>query len=341
MKKYFKILIILLISPTLQAQIQNTLNQEVSPKGGVQSLAIKYYGIDFSKEQRAFLKDKEIEFVFLVDEEGVPILSEINGITVVAIIDSLKNKTKEIDNFNPRIRNGIAEKSIYFMNLVFPTYKMTKKQYGMLLGATYNEANLEDFEYINKSGTRFDMLIGGVINQFIGNPSNHLGLGGGMNIDISYTDKKSFLYGLNMNIYGNKLKSPYPINTIREQFSAPPTLLVGAIFGKWFGKFNIQGEIDIAVQNLTEKVGNNDPDWVQLKGWSSGIIFNYPIKFGKENTMYYYGSPNLFSNNLNLHLGLRYLSLSIKEASGIMAEIGVSYRMTLSGVKDYKLKDNL
>lgn len=328
-----------MITLNLQAQIQDSVNQEVSPKGGINNLAVKYYGIDFNKEQRLLLKDQEVEFIFQIDERGNPNLSEVNGINNIAIIDSLKNKTRNIENFNPRIRNGVAEPSIYFMQLVFPTYKMTKSSFELLRGSAYNEARLEDFEYIKKLNTRFDLIIGGMANQFIGKPANHLGFGGGMKIDMSFTDKKKYLYGLNMSFYGNKLKKEYPLNTNREQFSAPPTLLVGAIFGKWFNRINIQSEFNVAIQNITEKIGDNDPEWIQLKGWSPGIVVNYPIKLGRENPMYYYGSPTLFLNNLNLHFGLRYLFLSINEASGLMAELGISYRMTLKGVKEYKLKD--
>jgi len=340
--QFILIVILLSISLNLQAQVsptQDSLNQEVSPKGGVNALAIKYYGINFTKEQRLALKDKEIEFIFHIDEYGNPTLSEINGINNPAIIDSLRNKTNEIEPFNPRIRNGTSEPSIYFMQLIFPTYKMTKSRFGLLQGAAYNEAKLEDFEYITPANTRLDMTIGGVLNQFIGDPAKHLRLGGGMKVDISITGKKSYIYGLNMSFYGNKLKTDYPLNTTREQFTTPPTLLVGAVFGKWFNKISIQSELNIAVQNITEKIGDNDPEWVQLKGWSPGVVVNYPINLGKPNPMYYYGRPALFENNLNLHLGLRYLFLSIPQASGIMAEFGLSYRMTLKGVKAYKLND--
>jgi len=225
------------------------------------------------------------------------------------------------------------------MQLVFPTYSMKGNRFGEIQAQAYNEARYEDFEYINKSPQRLDLYIGGLMNQFAGNPANHLGTGGGMKIDISFTDKRQLLYGLNMSFYGNKLKKEYSINTTRPQFSAPPTLLVGIIFGKWFNQFNIQTEFNIAVQNIVEKFGDNDPDWIQLKGWSPGIIINYPIKIGKDSPMYYYGAPSIFANNLNVHLGVRPIFLSIKEATGLMLELGFSYRMTLHKVQSYKLKD--
>lgn len=77
-----------------------------------------------------------------------------------------------------------------------------------------------------------------------------------MKIDIGYAGKNNLIYGLNMSFYGNKLEQDYPINSTREQISVPPTLLVGLILGKWFDKFNIQGELNLGVQNITEKLVN-------------------------------------------------------------------------------------
>ena len=339
MKYIIPILLLLICLLRSNAQVVDSLNQNVSPKNGLNQLAIKYYEIDFTKEQRKEIENVEIEFIYSIDEYGNPVLAEINGVKSQEIIDSLIQKTKEVEKFKPQIRNGKPEPSIYFMKLTFPTYKFTQNTYGILQGSAYNEAKLEDFEYLIKSGQRFDMTIGGLANQFIGKPSQHLGFGGGMKIDLGYAGKNNLIYGLNMSFYGNKLKKEYPINSTREQFKAPPTLLVGLIFGKWYDKFNIQGEINIGIQNITEKIGENDPDWVQLNGWSPGLIVNYPIKFGKSNQMYNYGAPSLLENNLNIHLGMRYIKLSLKEATGLMAELGFSYRMSLKGIKEYKLKD--
>lgn len=339
MKYTISIILSLICLFSIKAQVIDSLNQDVSPKYGLNQLAIMYYGIDFTKAQRKEIENIEIEFIYLVDEFGNPTLSEINGVTNNEIIDSLKTKTQQIEKFNPQIRNGIAEASIYFMKLTFPTYKLNPRTLGLLQGSAYNEAKLEDFELLNESGQRFDMTIGGLVNQFIGNPAKHLGFGGGMKIDLGYSGKNNIIYGLNMSFYGNKLKKEYPINSFREQFEAPPTLLIGLIIGKWFDKFNIQSEINFGVQNITEKIGENDPDWVQLNGWSPGLVINYPLKFGKSNPMYYYGSPSLLENNLNLHFGLRYVKFSLKEATGIMVEMGVSYRMAIKRINEYKLRD--
>ena len=338
MKPIIKIFALILLCANATAQIVDTLNQDVSPKGGINRLAITYFGIDFSKEQRKRLENVEIEFIYEIDELGNPILSEINGIGDQDIIDSLQLQTTKLESFNPRIKNGEAVPSIYFMKLTFPSYKFTQRQFGLLQGSAYNEADLEDFEYLNKSERRFDMIIGGAANIFFGNPSKHLSPGGGMKIDFNYSGKNKLLYGLNMSFFQNGLKLDYPINSPRAQIS-PVTGFIGLTVGKWFEKFSIQGDLAFIVHNITEKIGNNDQEWVQLNGWSPGIVFNYPILLGRENPFYYYGSPSLLGHHLNLHVGFRYTKFSLKEASGLMAEIGISYRMTVHGVKEFKLKD--
>jgi len=339
MKPSITILLIVCSFMGIHAQVVDSLNQQVSPKNGINQLALKYYEIDFTKEQRKELEDIEIEFIFSIDESGNPTLSVINGISNTEIVDSFVNKTKEIERFNPQIRNGVPEPSLYFMIFTFPSYQFSPTTYRILQGSAYHEAKLEDFEYINESGERLDMTIGGMVNQFMGNPAKHLAFGGGMKVDLSYSGNNKLIYGLNTSFYGNKLKENYPINSTRAQNNAPPTLLIGLIFGKWFDHFNVQGELNFAVQNVTEKLGDSDPDWVQFKGWSPGLIVNFPIKLGKSKPMYYYGAPNLLENNLNIHFGIRYMKFSIREATGMMAELGLSYRMVLKGVKEYKLKE--
>ena len=341
MKHFFAVLIFIFIAFQINAQVQDTLNQDAAPKGGVNALAIHYYGIDFSKAQREILKEKEIEFIFLVDEKGQATLKEVNGISDGDIMDSLRQRTLTVEPFLPRIKNGIAESSIYFMQLTFPGYKMTQQKFGFLMGAAYTEAKLEDFEYVHRSNSRVDVLFSGMVNQYIGNPTAYLGLGGGFKTEVSIADKRKWIYGLNMSFYGNKRKDDYPISTPRDQFSTPPTLIVGVNFGKWVNRFNIQAELDFGIQNVTERLGNNDEDWVQLKGWSPGIVLNYPIRLGKESTMYYYGAPSLFSHNLNLHFGFRYMKFSLAEASGFMVELGVGYRMSIVSVQEYRLKEGL
>ena len=341
LKYLFSMIFWLVYMQPTYGQLADSLDQEVNPKYGIHQLAIKYYGINFTKEQRKIIEDIEIEFIFFIDEYGTPTLSEVNGIINDAILDSLVNKTSSIDKFNPRIRNGIPEPSIYFMKLTYPKYKINQPSEGLIQAKAYNEAKLEDFEYIRESGQRIDLNYGALANQFIGRPSKYLGFGGGIKLGIGYAGKNDLIFGMNMSFYGNKLKKEYPVNSIRKQLSAPPSILIGTIFGKWYGNFNLQAEFNLASQNITEALDKNDLEAIQLNGWSPGLTSNYLIKIGKTKTMYYYGEPNIFNNHLNIHFSLRYLKFPLKEATGLMVELGMSYSMSFKGVREYKLKDGI
>ena len=336
--KYVLQILLAICALSTHAQVADGLNQDVGPKYGVNQLAIEYYGIEFTTEQRAELENVQIEFIYSVDKYGDPTLSEVNGITNQEIIDSLLRKTEELENFNPLIRDGEPVPSIYFMKLTFPSYKDAQRVTRFFQAQAYNEARLEDFEYLHESGSRLDMVVGGLMSQFVGNPSRHLGIGGGMKVELNYSTPKGIFYGMNISFSFNGLKEEYPIATQREQIS-PASAFLGLSVGKWFSKYSIQLDLDFAIHNITEKIGDNDPDWVQLNGWSPGVIFNYPIALGRERPMYYWGAPSLIGNNINLSLGLRYVSHSLPEASGLMIELGVGYRMALKKVTEYKLKD--
>lgn len=340
MKSISTIILLLVGCMSIYAQEQDSLNQQASPIGGLNQLAIKYYGIEFSKEQRQRIEGVEIELIYDIDALGNPMLAEVNGLadTDTDIVDSLKNKTRTIGRFYPQIRDGIAVPSIYFVQLTFPSYQLSQHTYGYLQASAYREAELQDFEYMKESGARMDLLFGGFANQFVGKPAKHLSLGGGMKVELNYTAKNKMFYGINMSFAQNGLKKDYPIATFRKQIS-PVSGFIGLSVGRWFSDYNLQLDVAMAFQNVTERMGENDNGWVQLEGWSPGLIFNYPILLGKQKPMYYYGSPTLYGNYINLSLGLRYVDYSLKEASGIMAELGVSYRMGIKMISEYKLKD--
>lgn len=60
MKYTISIIVVLISIINTNAQVTDGLNEDASPKLGINQLAIKYYGIEFTKEQR-----KEIENVLL------------------------------------------------------------------------------------------------------------------------------------------------------------------------------------------------------------------------------------------------------------------------------------
>ena len=164
-----------------------------------------------------------------------------------------------------------------------------------------------------------------------------------MKTEVMMVGKKGFGGGILMSFYGNKLKQAYPIDSERDQNSAPPTLLLGFGLNKTMLKkerreANVQLELNYAVQNVTPRLNESDEDWTQLHGFSPGIVGNYLIQFGKNKSYYYYGRPAVYSHYFNVHGAVRPVFFNLKQASGIMLEAGLSYRLGCHTVDEYRLK---
>lgn len=344
MKNTFKSLLLLglfLTATPFWAQVNENVTQEVSPKQDLTDLALIYYSIDFTPEQRALIGNQPIELIFKVAEDGAPTLHKINGVTDDGIQSLLEETTQTLPNFNPKMVNGKAESAVFFLNLQYPSYEFTTSAAAFITNTQFHQLKASDFESITLDNTGGDLLIGFVANQFIGNPSRYNGIGPGIKMDYTFNDSKNFLYGINMSVYGNKNKMDYPIHTNVPQMNNRAVVMIGLSFGKWFDKFNIQADLNYAAQNITEKQYEKDPNWVQFRGFSPGVSMHYPILIGKQKPTLYYGLPAVVSHYVNFHGGMRYLALSQKQASGLMFELGISYRMRVRNIESYIIKSKL
>lgn len=313
------------------------------PIGGINKLILEYYRIDFSKEQRNALQDKEIEFIYSIDQNGVATLEEIKGLADKAILDSLQQVTGRLPRFKPGTVDGQNTSSLYLVKFEFPRYRTVPNNPAYQEATRYQEADYEDFEYIHKSGSRIDAVLGGAANVFLGNPGKYLGPGGGMRVEVMMTGKKGVGAGMVMSFYGNKLKQRYPITSGRDQNTAPPTMLLGLgvnkiLVQKERKEFNLQVEFNYAIQNIVPPIGDSGEGMVQLKGFSPGLVGNYLIQIGKNKTSYYYGSPTILNHYINLHAAIRPVFFNLKQATGFMTDIGLSWRLGTHLVDAYTLK---
>jgi hypothetical protein len=273
----------------------------------------------------------------------VPLLEDIKGISDKTIRDSLQQASKRVPRFTPRKVNGKPEPSLYFLKIQLPvTYTPTVLQ-TYPSSFHYKKVTAEDFEFYHKSGQRLDVVFGGLLNSRLGRPGDYLATGGGIKVKIIYTGLRGLGASMVMNLYGNRLKQPYPITSTRTQNGAPPTLLLGAGLTKQLAvqegrEFMLQLDLTYAVQNVTPKEGETDKDWTQLKGISPGVSANYVIKIGNDHISTAYGTPPVLNHYLNMHAGLRPLLLNLKQAIGLMVEFGLAYRMGFHTIDEYKLK---
>lgn len=342
MKKiYFTILFCFAFAGYAFAQTDTT-SSPPEPIGGIERLALRYYDIEFTPEQRQLLKGVELEMIYFVSDSGVARLESVNGIQNRAIRDSLFSRTADLPRFKPQMNKGIAKQSLYFMQMQFPEYILPLQDPLYNSAVLFQKLTMDDFEFIELSGTRLDWIIGGMVNTFIGSPADYLNTGGGMKLAIMMTGENKMFYGMNMNFYGNKRTADYDVKSTLEQYRNPATLLIGLSVGRWFNPFSVQVDLDYAVQNITERKEDDDSEWIQFRGFSPGVIAHYPLQLGKDklSVSAFYGKPSFVAHSLSFSLGMRYMFMNHRAASGLMAEVGISYRLTTKMVESYKIKDS-
>jgi hypothetical protein len=190
-----------------------------------------------------------------------------------------------------------------------------------------NDDRIENYEI----GPHWDALIGGVGNTFAGSANQYMGTGGGMKIDIFYGKPDKVDFGLVMNIYANPRLREFQINSSRMQEDVLSVLMVGAglnreMAEKKNGKLILQLEANMVLINVVASQGYNDPDYVQLTGFSPGLVMHYALGIGKGRPNLGFWMPAWANQFVNFHCAVRPLFMSNRGASGAMVEAGISWR---------------
>jgi hypothetical protein len=336
----------LLLTATVFGQNTDTLSRRVEPKGGVAAVAIVYYKIDFNPDEIEYLRDHEAELIFMVDSQGKATLEKVNFIEMPSIVERMMRVDHQLPDFYPEMVDGKAQSSVYFLRLRWPHYQPMQavaSSYDTRRQWDYVNHKLDEFEYVTYAGIRFDMLIGGVANMVDGSAAQYIRGGGGMKFDMMFYGDRGWGGGMIMTFFGNRWKKDYPVATSLPQNRERITMFLGAGLGKVFdergpGHFSIQFEPAFALQNIVavDPAVRNKP--VQALGFSPGFVVNYALRLGNGLMMNYYYTPTVWKNYLNFHIGARPMMFNMAAASGTMYEAGISYRMALRTVSDYKLK---
>lgn len=325
----------LLVTVTATAQNQVV---EAEPIGGVHRLSLNFLSINFTDNQRELLTARNLEFVFSVRADGSASLYKVNGVEAPDILDSLYNKVLPNPAFHPRVVDGVAEGTMFFMHLTFPLYGL-RENYAY----HYKEPRLSDFEYIDTSGPRMDVLMAGMYHVLAGNMQHYLQSRGGGKFDMVFTNGMGNGGGLVMNFYGNGLNRPYPVITLRPQDKTQMIMMVGgAYIRRWREKsrreLSVQFEINYTIQNLVNISPPDDNYHVQVQGVSPGVVVNYSVPLGRDRLSNYYGRPALIRNKANFHTAIRPIFMDNREASGCLFEVGVGYRLQFIFVREFKLR---
>lgn len=319
------------------AQIGN--DEKIGPKNGLNRLAISYYGIEFEEQQKELIKGRKIELIYEVDALGKPILQEVNGIQDPIVIDSFYQKTSQLDPFFIRDNDGEPQSYIYFLQLQFPEYEVNNRMYYSSIREIqlFRNSNVNDFESIQYARSGMDIYFGGIFNSYM---NDNLGFGGGMDIDMNYVWDQKYLFGLNMVIHGNKRNQNFNIPVFKEQDNFIGSISLGGHFGKKINRNTLQVELNWSAMNVITKKDQFDFGY-QTRGWSTGLIYLRSIPIGSKKPSFLYGSPVITQHNLTLSGAIKYMSFGLKEASGLLLEVGLGYLLEINEVKSYEIKSHL
>lgn len=326
---------------SLLAQNQvDTLNRPVTPSKGVTGIVVKYYEIEFSKEQRESLKDIELELIFSVDPQGVPTLAEVNGTTDAAIVDSLQRKTAEIPPFLPQLEQGQPVSALYFVKFQFPRYGNQVRYERLYLSSAYLLAKREDFEYLNKTfpAAFFQFRASGI--QPLGKLSSYVTPGGGLALDVFLVAPNRLVGGVSMEPYLSKRTRSFPIQSPNIQSKNPSSIFISLNAGKQFPWGDLRADVGVYTLNITESNGGSqDTGFVSIDGWSFGMLYDYTIQLGIDVPARTSIGPSVNSYYLDFQVGIRQVFATPAFASGPILTLGMGFRLGIFTVESYKFKD--
>jgi hypothetical protein len=344
--KIFSLIAGLLLSVAAFAQIPTSQNIKAQPVGGKGALQIVYYRIDFTQEETDYLRTHTPEMIFSVSEYGKARLEKVNDIDRQSIIDSLMNMNNRLPDFYAARVNGRPEQGVYFLKLTWPNYQY---QNGMnninsMMTLQYNPVlrKLSDLEDITYRGPRFDMTIGAFMPTFGGNISKYLDKGWGTRFDFMIYGRKGWGGGFGTTLVIGKPKMVSPAIPLRYNRSHLITIINGS-FGKIFdfkraGQFAIQFEPGFGITDASI-APNTSADVAVGVGFIPGVTAHYLLPFGPGRMSRQYFLPVAYRQFLSIHVAARQLMFNTEETTGMIYEVGLSYRLMQRPVLNYKPKD--
>ena len=178
-----------------------------------------------------------------------------------------------------------------------------------------------------RENTRIDVLLNLLGSGYIGSAAEFLGIGQGINGDFILFNREGLTYGINAMVHNNRRKKDYSLDHSLDQLSTTGSAKIGVVLGKWFPKFHAVIPLSYAVQNVIDFTPDLELKEVQIRGFSTGVIINYPIIFDSRRNSNDWEEICTAKNHVNLHFGIRYDLLSHKEAGGFLMELGIGYRI--------------
>lgn len=320
----------------------DTTSSGAEPIGGINRLALVYYSIEFTKEQRKLLENVPVEMIFSVSKEGVAKLEHVNGIQNRSLIDSLYAQTPKVPGFKPEIHDGMPRESLYFMKFRYPTYKMNTQEIPIRSPFYQKKINKDEFLELDETGRGFDFTVLGIFTNHFGKPDKYFKPGGGVQIGCEYVSKIGLYYGFGFDMYGNPADQHIAREDTMPYLRSPFSVTTGIYVGFRFDRLYIQSEAYYSTIAISRSDTETAIGGTSYEGFSPGLFANYIIPFRKnrERVTIHVGQPYINRASLNIRGGFRGFFMDSSEVSGIMLELGVGIRFGSYFVKKYHLKDS-
>jgi hypothetical protein len=337
MKGIFIILFIWTCALPLKSQSDTTY---ATPIQGLEKLYLRALGIEFTPEHRAKLNGASIEFIFNVDIFGIGTLKEINGVRDSIVLDSFFSIYKPYVLFKPMMIDSTPIQSYYFYKVNYPAYTDNKNLRTFQTNRfSFNNLSIEDFESIELSKNREEFgLSGFFISPLGGDLSQYLGIGGGLECNVTYLFPH-YLVGINVNVADLNRQKEWPnLNTVREHAKYPSILNLNFYTGIQNGNSSSQMEVGISKMNLLFNLDNTTKDGISTQGYNIALSYGYKIPVSKSRTIFYSNGYYLSKYLMQVTGKARVYRYSFTPANGLSLELGLSILNQFQKIKKFKLK---
>ena len=322
------------------SQTPKTTFMPAEPEGGLDAvLSFLDKKVKLRRAERREVSNQELYVELEISEEGKVLSAKVVNAPVLSVAQKIQKACMDLPDFIPATYEGIEIESLYRFTLNY------QKQAYFPNPRNLYVPDYDEFAEIIEKPRKFDLYFNGSMNFFGGNIGQRLGLGGGIGFGMLFGGKH-FSAGFDMTIYGNKLRRNFDLEDERKQYKAPPTFYVGLTLAKEWPlnkkrSIQLQSHFNFASMNLIPEEENGNRDFVHFDGFSTGLRCHYLILLGKPKvSVYGAAGPTLFKSFLHVYVGAFGHFLEEQQASGVLGEIGIGYRMRLRGIKEYTLKDN-
>lgn len=355
MNRYLIGFVVSLFSLVGYGQMTDSLRGALQPTTGACRLIAHFQSIQFNITQKQLLKNQTAYLSFDVDAEGKATLTQIRGTNGADVFDSIATKGKELPRFAKKLVNGTATPYQYF--LAVPYYTSFKQ--GELENYVY--APQTDCQLLDRSKSYLSFNIGAFAATFAGNAAEHLNTGGGVRLGLDYTFNNGIGFGGSFGRTFSSFKKRYSFT------EAPNSQVGGWTFGvnvhKTFkispkSHLCLKAEFNIITQSFDDitKVYYVDsttrpptifsvatPVPYNLTAISPGLSINYALALSDKQELGWSMSqlPTTPRHYLNFHAAIRPLFYDKAEASGIMFEVGISYKRASHSLTFHRAKPGL